>query len=300
MQNKHKIDIHPSKTTNRMNSLEQKIYNPWNPQNKEIPKKVVVSILKTYGISNHVKHVEHFQQACVHTSYANHSKDTPQEEIMEIAPKPEDCMDLKPQDNEELEFVGDSVLGNVVALYLFKRYRGQGEGFMTKMKIRIVNNNMLGDLAKKMGLGEWLIISRHVEQNCNGRNNLRILGSMLEAWIGALYFDQGCSAKGFEAVENFIINIIETHIDFTNLIVEDINFKDQLLRYFQAKYHQPPRYQEIAAVGPIHDRIFTMGVLNIHDEVIAQYSAKNKKVAEQEASRLALEYLEHQDEHQRV
>ena len=123
-----------------MNSLEQKIYNPWNPQNKEIPKKVVVSILKTYGITNHVKHVEHFQQACVHTSYANHSKDTPQEEIMEIAPKPDDCMDLKPQDNEELEFVGDSVLGNVVALYLFKRYRGQGEGFMTKMKIRIVNN----------------------------------------------------------------------------------------------------------------------------------------------------------------
>jgi len=279
---------------------EQKIYNPWNANNKDIPKQTVKSILKAYGITNSLNDISYFQQACVHTSYANHPRDPSSDEIMEVAPRPQDCMELKPADNEELEFVGDSILGSVVALYLFKRYRGTGEGFMTKMKIRIVNNKTLGELAKKMGLAEWLIISRHVEENCNGRNNLRILGSMLEAWLGALYFQYEDTSKGYKQVEEFLTNIIETHIDFTDLIVEDINFKDQLLRYFQAKYHQPPRYHEISAVGPIHDRYFTMGVLDVNDNVISQYTAKNKKVAEQEASRIALEYLERQEETRRV
>lgn len=281
-------------------TTEPKIYNPWNTINKDIPKDTIKNILKTYGITSRIKDLSHFQQACVHTSYANHPRDPNSEEIMEVAPRPPDCMELKPADNEELEFVGDSILGNVVALYLFKRYRGTGEGFMTKMKIRIVNNKTLGELAKKIGLSEWLIISRHVEENCNGRNNLRILGSMLEAWLGALYFQQEDSSKGYKHVEEFLTNIIETHIDFTDLIVEDINFKDQLLRYFQAKYHQPPRYHEISAVGPIHDRYFTMGVLGVNDTIISQYTAKNKKVAEQEASRIALEYLERQEERRRV
>ena len=81
---------------------------------------------------------------------------------------------------------------------------------------------------------------------------------------------------------------MEKHINFSKLIAEDTNFKDQLLRWFQAKYHEPPRYKEVAVVGPPHDRIFTMGVLDPRDKVLAKSTARNKKVAEQEASRLAL------------
>jgi len=201
-------------------------------------------------------------------------------------------MDLKSDDNEEMEFVGDSILGNIVALYVFKRYRGEGEGFMTKLKTRIVNNKTLGELAKQMGLGPWMIISRHVEEVCNGRHNLRMLGSMLEAWVGALYFHEGEGGKGFQATQQWFTTIIERYIDFAQLISDDNNFKDQLLRHYQARWHQPPKYKEVEVVGPPHDRTFTMGVLDIHGAVVATATSRNKKVAEQEASRLALEVLE--------
>ena len=150
---------------------------------------------------------------------------------------------------------------------------------------------MLGQLAIAIGFSPWLIISRHVEDICDGRINLRILGSMLEAWIGALYLHEGGGGKGFSTVQLFLTNLLETHVDFSSLIAEDTNFKDQLLRLFQAKFHEPPKYKEVDVQGPPHDRVFTMGVLDISGKVIATSTARNKKVAEQEASRLALEKL---------
>jgi hypothetical protein len=89
-----------------------------------------------------------------------------------------------------------------------------------------------------------------------------------------------------------LVRIIEKHIDFVQIIIEDTNYKDQLLRKFQSLYHVPPRYKEIAVVGPPHDRIFTMGVIDPNDKILTTATARNKKVAEQEASRMALELLE--------
>jgi ribonuclease-3 len=117
------------------------------------------------------------------------------------------------------------------------------------------------------------------------------MGSMFEAWIGAMYLQEEDVGRGLSYCNEFIINIIERHIDFVQLITEDTNYKDQLLRLFQARFHTPPRYKEVAVEGPPHDRVFTMGVLDPADNVIATATARNKKVAEQEASRLALELL---------
>jgi dsRNA-specific ribonuclease len=77
-------------------------------------------------------------------------------------------------------------------------------------------------------------------------------------------------------------------VNFRKLISNDTNYKDQVLRWFQAHYHQPPKYKEVEVVGPPHDRIFTMGVVAIDGSIIAKSTARNKKIAEQEASRLAL------------
>ena len=276
---------------------DSKVFNPWNPLNKEIPQEVIERILRTYGWRGKLTTPTIFEQACVHKSYvsrpevwAEHAAQAEEEIIM--MPRPENCLELREADNEELEFAGDSILGTIISLYVYERYPGEGEGFMTKLKTRIVNNKTLGEMAKKMGLGQWMIISRHVEEACNGRNNLRMLGSMLEAWMGALYFHEGKGGKGFEVCQRWFIQIIERYIDFTELITDDNNFKDQLLRYFQSHWHQPPKYKEVEVIGPPHDRIFTMGVLDIQGNVLAQYTARNKKVAEQEASRLALEFLE--------
>jgi dsRNA-specific ribonuclease len=131
-----------------------------------------------------------------------------------------------------------------------------------------------------------------MEEICDGRNNLRILGSMFEAWFGALYLQEEDVGRGLSVCNDFLVRIIEKHIDFVQIIIEDTNYKDQLLRKFQSLYHVPPRYKEIAVVGPPHDRIFTMGVLDPNDKILTTATARNKKVAEQEASRAALELLE--------
>lgn len=269
-----------------------KTCNPWNPKNRIISDGEIRSILTRYGVTEVFPSLALFKQACVHTSYVDKSEAwLKQDEPMILAEKPPNCLHLQGADNEELEYAGDGILSGVVATYLKERFSGQGEGFMTNIRTEIVNNDRLGELAKKVGFTQWLIISRHVEEVCDGRNNLRLLGSMFEAWLGALYYSVGAGGKGYELVQTFMITVIERHIYFAELISKNTNYKDQLLRWFQAEYHQPPKYKVVHEEGPSNDRIFTMGVLSPEGEVIATAMARNKKEAEQNASRIALERL---------
>lgn len=275
---------------------QQKVFNPWNAKNKDITAQDVESIMRRYGNPDFkvrgTEGMKWFAQACVHKSYVDRPEvwaEQAQGEQMVMAERPANCLPLKEHDNEELEFAGDSVLSAIVGKYLKMRYPGQGEGFLTSLRTQIVNNNNLGELAKKMGFGPFLILSRHVEEVCDGRQNLRILGSMLEAWIDAVMEHEGNEGPAYDAARRFIVAVMERHVNFSKMIAEDKNYKDQLLRYFQAQFHQPPRYKEVKVDGPPHDRTFTMGVLDPTGKVVATSTARNKKVAEQEASRLALE-----------
>ena len=271
-----------------------KIFNPWNLKNKDITTQDVESIMHRYGSPGFkVRELRWFSQACIHKSYVDRPEVWAEHnsEQMIMAERPAGCLALKEKDNEELEFAGDSVLSAIVGKYLKMRYPGEGEGFLTSLRTQIVNNNMLGELAKKMSFAPYLVLSRHVEEICEGRSNLRILGSMLEAWIDAIMEHEGNEGVAYDMARKFFISIMEQHINFSKLIAEDTNFKDQLLRYFQAQYHQPPRYKEVKVDGPPHDRTFTMGVLDPQGNVIVTSTARNKKVAEQDASRLALEIL---------
>ena len=270
-----------------------KIFNPWNLKNKDITTQDVESIMRRYGCPDFkVKKLHFFSQSCVHKSYVDRPEVWAEQEggeHMVMAEKPEGCLALKKADNEELEFAGDSVLSAIVGKYLKMRYPGQGEGFLTSLRTQIVNNNNLGELAKKMGFAPYLILSRHVEDVCDGRQNLRILGSLLEAWIDAIMEHEGNEGVAYDMARRFVTAIMEKHVNFAKMIAEDKNYKDQLLRYFQAQFHIPPRYSEVSVEGPPHDRTFTMGVLDPQGKVVATSTARNKKVAEQEASRLALE-----------
>ena len=269
-----------------------KICNPWNHKNILISSKDVSSLLQRYGIKKIYKNIKLFQQACVHTSYKNKSEEwAKQEDQMILVDKPSNCLNLQDDDNEELEHVGDGLLSGIVADYLKQRYGGQGEGFLTSLRTAIVNNDSLGILTSKIGLNKFLIISRHQEEVCNGRHNLRLLGSLFEAWLGSIYYSEGGKGTGFEMTQTFVINVIEKHVDFVELITKNTNYKDQILRYFQAEFHVPPQYKVLHEEGPTHDRTFTIGVLDIDGNVIAKSSAKNKKIAEQEASQFALEIL---------
>lgn len=272
-----------------INEEEVKVYNPWNLNNRRIPDAEILRIMRSFGVKDKPIRWELFRQACVHSSYVDRPENKLDDSVV-MADKPPECMPLCEDDNEQIEFVGDSLLGCVIALYLQERYPDQDEGFLTRLRTRLVNNKQLGELAQKVGFQNWLILSRHQEEICNGRRNLRILGSMLEAWVGALYLDLAPTNAGvaFTRIQKWLINLFETQIDFVSLIAEDNNFKDQLLKYYQAAYHTPPKYKEVAVEGPLHDRTFTMGVLSPEGVVIAVATARNKKVAEQEASKRAL------------
>ena len=274
--------------------------NPYNMNNKLITKEEVINLLKRFGVEEEIHDLKIYQQSFIHKSYVKKENNiNNQGEEVELAERPEGCLELQEASNERLEYLGDSILGATIASYLFERFPQEEEGFMTRLRTKIVNGEMLGSLALKMGLAPSMVISRHVEDRCNGRTNLRILEDVFESFIGALYLDFNekevdhpkmdfYSGLGFQVCQVFIIGIIEELIDFSDLILNDYNYKDQLLRYFQQNFQQTPKYRQISVEGPPHERFFTMAVLKNEDEIVAYGKEKSKKKAEQLASKNAL------------
>ena len=279
-----------------MNTQEKIVINPYNPINKLLSQSWLESILQ-FSIQD----LSIYQQAFVHTSYTKKIdystiKDCPKV----LSERPSNCLELFKQSNERLEFFGDSVLGLVVTKYLYQRF-SQDEGWSTKIKTKLVNTTMLAKLCRDIGLENYLIISRHVEDRCNGRQNDRILEDLFESLIGAIYLEQNRQTItspslsltigiGYHRCEQFIIRLLETYVDFTELIHNDTNYKDILLRYYQQTYHITPKYVEVDVQGPSHQRIFTMGVYSPTQQIIGKGTERSKKKAEQLASKQALSY----------
>lgn len=283
---------------NKDNSEDETvIVNPYNFNNNLLKPSDINNLLSEYDIDLTISNLSLYQLAFIHKSY---TKKNPEDygENVEIAEKPEGALELFDEQNERLEFLGDSVIGLIVGKYLFERYTDQDEGFMTRMKTKLVNSDALCYFAKELGFGKFMIISRHVEDKCGGRESTKILEDAFEAFIGAMFLDFNeinlddkydfYSGIGFQVCETFIINLMEDKIDFSDLIINDYNYKDQLLRYFQQTFHKTPKYKEILSEGPAHDRRFTMAVLDDTGDIVAEASGRSKKKAEQLASKKAL------------
>ena len=160
--------------------------NPYNVNNKLITEYELHQILSSWGVDIKINNLELYRQAFAHKSYC---KKKNVDNDVEIADRPEDALELREESNERLEFLGDSIISSVVAKYLFVRYPDQDEGFMTRLRTKLVNGQSLGNFAEIIGLPEFLIISRHVEERCKGRENYRILEDAFESFIGSLFLD---------------------------------------------------------------------------------------------------------------
>ena len=270
--------------------------NPYNFNNKLLKESDINNILSKYDVNLTITDLSLYQQAFIHKSY---TKKNPEElgENVEIVEKPEGALELFDGQNERLEFLGDSVIGLIIGKYLFERYSTEDEGFMTRMKTKLVNTDALCYFAKELGFGELMIISRHVEDKCSGRESSKILEDAFEAFIGSMFLDFNeteidgydfYSGLGFQVCEDFIINLVEDKIDFSDLIMNDYNYKDQLLRYFQQHFQETPKYKELLSEGPAHDKRFIMAVLDKSGDIIAESQGRSKKKAEQLASKMAL------------
>lgn len=184
---------------------------------------------------------------------------------------------------ERYEFLGDSVLNLVVASFVFKRYPDKDEGFLTRIRTKLVNGKTLAYLAKQINLNKFLIISKNVE-GIGGRNNDRFLEDILEAFICSINLD-----LGFKYCEKFILDLINNYIDF-NMLEEDTNYKDILLRKCQQAYQVNPEYELLETYGPPHKKMFTSVTL-IKGVRYCTGTSKTKKESEQLASKHTLEQI---------
>lgn len=184
--------------------------------------------------------------------------------------------------NERLEFLGDAVLELVVTDYLFGKYPDKTEGELTAIRAALVNTNTLSDASTKLGVNEFLLLSRG-EAKDTGRARQYILANVFESMVGAIYLDQG-----YDVAQSFIKREL---FGLTDRIVEKRLWQDAKSRFQEmAQEHEgvTPMYQTLKEAGPDHDRVFTVGVY-LKDELVGEGDGRAKQEAEQKAAEKALE-----------
>ena len=241
-------------------SNDELLFNPYNSNNIEIRLDDIQYILNKYGVPTKVDNITLYQRAFVHRSYVKRPYLENVEQNIKIAEKPKNCLPLRQKSNERLEFLGDGVLECITKYYLYKRFSKENEGFMTEKKIALVKNEAIGKLAYEIGLNKWFIISKHAEEK-KTRTNLKKLGCLFEAFLGALFLDFNkidikdddewfknvfTTGPGFQIAQIFVENIYEKHIDWFTLINNDDNYKNILQVKIQKEFKVTPEYLEIS------------------------------------------------------
>ena len=192
--------------------------------------------------------------------------------------------ELERKSYETLEFLGDSVLGMIIAQYLFNKYPDENEGFLTRIRTKIVNSKSLASLARQLKM-ETFIVMNEKAMNNNWNENSRMLEDVFESFIGALYLD-----RGFDLCKKFVIKIIEKYLNFEE-VEKDTNYKDILMKFLQKNKLPNPEYKVNYESGPGHSKLFTVEVV-INNNKIAEGTDINKKQAEQNAAMRTLKALE--------
>ena len=215
------------------------------------------------ALSVKIECVELFERALTHRSYLQLLSDDRQ------------------LSNERLEFLGDAVLGLVVAEHLFSSHEETTEGELTKMRSWLVNKQSLAICAREIELDKFLMLSTSAIRSLEGGSD-SILADALEAIIGAIYLD-----SGIDKARNFIVEILLPILSNENIMV-DKNYKSILLEIVQAQGKPYPQYVLIEQTGPDHKREFTVGVY-VEGKLLGTGTGKTKKQAEQVAAKNALE-----------
>jgi dsRNA-specific ribonuclease len=243
----------------RDNGQDVYIFDPYNSLNQEITQEEVEGILARYGIQLHISNFHLYRRAFVHRSYIRRPALENAQNNIEIVPKPDECLPLYTKSNERLEFVGDGILECITKYYLYRRFPKENEGFMTEKKIALVKNEAIGRLALEMGLHKWVILSKNAESK-QIRTNLKKLGCLFEAFIGAMFLDYNhlrvqdedrwfentfLTGPGFQMVQIFVENVFERHVDWMNLIQNDDNYKNILQVKIQKEFKVTPHYMEV-------------------------------------------------------
>ncbi len=285
----------------RLEKEKQYEKNIHNPNNKMINRNDLFTILDKTGMDYgeydsklRSMDIKDIQTAFIHKSFCVYNIKV-SEELKEEAKGWN--VPLQKTSNERYEFLGDSVIDLIIAEYLFDRFPKEKEGFMTKLRTKLVRTSTLAKLSSYLRLTDFIIMSKYVEDLCDGRGNPKLLENCFESLVGVLY-----KHLGFQFCNDFILALIENVdlIDITDMIENDDNFKDQLLRFSHKNFEgRNPVYKELNVEGQSNHAIFTMGVMVPieADKMVMLGMAKgpSKKDAEQEAAKIALQKVMKKD-----
>jgi len=188
------------------------------------------------------------------------------------------------QDNERLEYLGDSVLAVVINEYLFKRYEEYPEGDLAKIKSAVVSESTLARVASEINLGSFLLMGKG-EERSGGRERASILANTFEAIIGALYLDAGLKES-----KKYILSLLKSHIERIDKLSYLRDPKTALQEYVQGKYKERPQYEIVKESGPDHEKQFTVKLF-IHGRDISTGVGTSKRKAEMDAAKKILEEI---------
>lgn len=219
------------------------------------------------NISYTFKDLSLLNQAFTHKSYANENPD-------------QEC-----SDNERLEFLGDAVLDVIISHSLMDNFPKHTEGELTKLRSAIVNEKRIADLARKLNLGEFLLLGKG-EDSTDGRNKNSILADTYEALIAAIYLDGGYKIA-FRVVKQHFTDILSS-VQQGSLHYRD--YKSQLQEYTQSVFKAIPKYVLVKESGPDHDKSFEVNTI-LNNKVWGKGFGKSKKDATQKAAKEALKKL---------
>ncbi|MDO8462148.1 MAG: ribonuclease III [Deltaproteobacteria bacterium] len=189
------------------------------------------------------------------------------------------------EDNERLEFLGDTVLELVVSELLMEKFPLVAEGDLSKLRAAIVNEKQLADMSRSLHLGEYLLLGKGEEQT-KGREKSSLLADVYEALLGAIYKD-----RGFKKAAAFIRRNYRDSIPTSTETVLYQDYKTLLQEKSQALFKEIPRYRMLREHGPDHSKTFEVNLF-IQERLYGVGSGKSKKEAEQSAAHMALEQLE--------
>lgn len=263
--NNRKHEINANVNVNVKEREKENACDLYNSVNIQITPADITEILSKYNVHVPITNFNLYRRAFIHHSYL--LKETEEEHIT-----PASCIPLSSKSNERLEFIGDGVLECITKYYLYRRFPLENEGFMTEKKIALVKNEAIGKVAYEMGLHKWFILSKQTEEK-QMRYNFKKLGCLFEALIGAIFLDFNkikvhdsdnlfqnifVTGPGFQIAQNFIEAIFEKHIDWTELIQNDDNYKNILQVKIQREFKVTPDYLEISPYS--HSTGYHMGV----------------------------------------
>ncbi|MEK6556195.1 MAG: ribonuclease III [Bdellovibrionota bacterium] len=232
---------------------------------------MITSSLKGESLSKLFRDENLFHQALTHKSFHNENTKS------------------SPGHNERLEFLGDAVLDLILSDCLFNKLTDFDEGGLSKLRASLVNETALAELAIELELGPHLKLGKG-ETATGGISKPRLLSSVLEALIGAIYVDQG-----FEKTKDFTLEIFKQRLQDIDLSVHfKSDYKTRLQEKLQDMKKRIPVYKLLKEEGPDHSKVFHVA-LTLGEDTLSTGTGKSKKQAEQDAAKKALEIIESEE-----